>query len=82
MQDQQNQQNWTLGLSKTEPSTKVHKMAKLTTPFIYITDIQLDVHEGPKQGEQGLSHKLLLVCGICFNSAHLFWPQWKKKCLA
>ena len=82
MQDQQNQQNWTLGLSKTEPSTKGHKMAKLTIPFIYITDIQLGVHEGPTQEEQELSHKLLLVCGICSNWVRLFWPQWKKKCLS
>ena len=34
----------------------------------YVTVVQLGLHVGPEQLEQGLSQKLLPVCGICSTS--------------
>ena len=37
-------------------------------PRTYVTDVQLGLHVGPKQLEQGLSQKLLPVHVICSSS--------------
>jgi hypothetical protein len=69
--DQQSQLTWTLAwrLSESEPTTKEHTGLDLGIPaYMYVADVQLGLHVYPEQLEQGLSPKLLPVCGICSSS--------------
>lgn len=63
----QSQLTWTLGLSESETPAKEYILAGPRTPQIYVTDGQLGLHVGLKQLE-GLTQKLLPVCGICSTS--------------
>jgi hypothetical protein len=67
-EDQQSQLTWTLGALKSEPPTKEHTRAGPGPLCKYVADVQLGLHVGPEQLEQGLSQKLLPVCGICSSS--------------
>ena len=68
-EDNQSQLTWTLGLSETEPPTKEHTQAELRPLHTNVADVQLGLHVGPKQLEQGLSQKLLPIRGICSSSS-------------
>ena len=47
-------------------------------PGTYVANVQLGFHVGPEQLEQGLSQKLLPVCGICSSRwAALSGPSGK-----
>ena len=48
--------------------TKEHTQAGPRPPRTYVADVQLDLHVGPEQLEQGLSQKLLLIREICSSS--------------
>jgi hypothetical protein len=64
--DQQNQLTWTLGGSqrlKHQP-----KGTGPRPPHTYVADVQFCLHMGPEQLEQGLSEKLLSICGIGSSS--------------
>jgi hypothetical protein len=52
-------------MSETEPPITEFIGAGLRPPSTYVADVLLGLHVGPKQLEQGLSQKLLPVCGIC-----------------
>ena len=43
--------------------------ARLRLPHKYVADVQLGLHVGPKQLEQGLFQKLLPLFEICFSWA-------------
>jgi hypothetical protein len=60
-----------LGVSESEPQTKEHIWAGPRSPCTYVADVKLGLHVGPKQLEQGLSQKLLSVCGTCSSWAAL-----------
>ena len=51
-----------------EPLNKKHTWAGPRPPLMYLVDVQLGLHVGPEQLEQGISQKLLPVCGICSSS--------------
>jgi hypothetical protein len=57
-----------MDLSESEPPTREHTQAGPRPPRTYVAGVQLDLHVGPEQLEQGLSQKLLPVCGICSSS--------------
>ena len=61
-EDQQSQQIWTLELSETEPPTKEHTWAGPRLACTYVADVQLGLHVGPKQLEQGLSIPKAVAC--------------------
>ena len=63
-----------MGLSESEPPTKEHTWAGPRPLYTYVTDVQLGLHVGPEQLEQGLSQKLLPIHGI----GCLVWPQWER----
>jgi hypothetical protein len=52
------------GLSEIETPTKEHILAEPRPPHTYVADVQLGLHVGPKQIEQGLSQKLLPMHAI------------------
>lgn len=58
---QESQLIWILGLSESEPPTKEHTRARPRPPCSYV-DVQLGLHVGPEQLEQGLSQELLPNC--------------------
>ena len=60
----ESQLTWTLGLSESEAQTKEHSQARPRPPCTYVASIQLSLHVGPEQLNQGLSQKLLIVHGI------------------
>ena len=55
--------------SDSEPPNKEHTWTGPTPPLlIYVADVQLDLHMGPEQLEQGISQKMLLISRVCsFN---------------
>jgi hypothetical protein len=57
-----------LRLSESKPPTKEHPLAESRPRCLYVADVQLDLHVGPEQLEQGLSQKLLPVHRICYTS--------------
>ena len=57
-----------MGLSESEPPTKEHTWAGPRPLYTYVTDVQLGLHVGPEQLEQGLFQKLVAVNGICSTS--------------
>ena len=70
-EDQQSQLTWTLAwrLSESEPTTKEHTGLDLGIPaYMYVADVQLGLHVGPEQLEQGLSQKLLPAHAVCSSS--------------
>ena len=53
-----------LGLTESEPPTKGHTWAGPRPPHTYAADVQLHLHAGLQQLEQGLSLNLLPAYGI------------------
>ena len=63
------------GSQRLNPPAKDHTKARAyKAPCTYVADMQLGLHVGPEQLEQGLSLTLGYVL--------LVWPQWEKKCRA
>jgi hypothetical protein len=58
---QQSQLTWTLWAVR---ELKEHTLAGPRPHGTYIINVQFGLYMGPKQLEQGLSQKLLPVCGI------------------
>ena len=67
-EEQQSQLTWTLGGSQrlNHQPKSIQEWTALQ-PDTYVADVQLGLHLSPKL-EQGLSQKLLPVCGICSSS--------------
>ena len=57
-----------MGLSETKPPTTEHTRAGPRPPHTHVADVQLGLHVGPEQLEEGLSQELLPVCEICSSS--------------
>jgi hypothetical protein len=57
----------------------MHTWAKPQSLCTCAADVQLVLHVGPEQLEQGLSQKLLLVCGMCSSWAEVGedLPGWE-----
>jgi hypothetical protein len=67
-----------LELSESEPPTKKHTGAGPRPPHSYV-DVQFDLHVSPEKLEQGLSQKLLPLCGMSSTSwAALSGLSWRK----
>ena len=58
--------NWDhWGFSQFEPPVEELSWGGPRSTHTYVADIQLEFHVVPEQLEQGLTQKLLPVCGIC-----------------
>ena len=66
-EDQRSQLTLTLGGSQGLNHQPKSTYGLDIGPHTYVADVQLCLHVGPKL-EQGLSQKLLPVCGICSSS--------------
>jgi hypothetical protein len=73
-----------LGLSETELPSKEHTWASLRPPCIYVTDVQLGLHECPEQltGEGATPKAFVCPWDMFFQVGYLVWPQWENMFLA
>jgi hypothetical protein len=67
---QQSQQTWTLGLSETEPSTKVHTWAGPRPPHMYVADMQLGLHVEPNNWHTINFKSCCLFIGYVLSGLH------------
>ena len=58
-------------LSESEPSTEEYKWAGPRTMPTFVADVQLKIHVGGEQLEQGVPQKLLPVNGRCSSCTAL-----------
>lgn len=80
-EDQQTQLSWTLGALRVwSPNQRVYLNYISRHPCMYITDVQVGLHVGPKQMEWRQSKKLLPVCGICYSSCSALYGLSRKIC--
>lgn len=64
--------SWTLGDSQRRKYQQKSIHRQLGLPCTYIAEMQLSLHSGLEQLEQGLSLNLLPVCGICSHNSAFF----------
>jgi hypothetical protein len=56
-----------MGLSDTEPPTKEHAQAGPRPLHTYVADVQLGLHVGPEQLEQGYSKAVACLWDMFFQ---------------